>query len=113
MSAIQKPAASWRGLGLAGLRLMAVLTCGSMLAGCTLFARHEEVMGGIPTDAEGWVPEHFYAEVLGVIRRQLVIERLISEAEATAAVDRLRRWHLHRASVHPLIDAAWRKVVDA
>jgi len=30
---------------------MAVLTCGSMLAGCTLFARHEEVMGGIPTDS--------------------------------------------------------------
>lgn len=61
----------------------------------------------VPTGAEGWVPEHFYAEVLAVLRRRLLIERIITEAEASAAVSRLRSWHLHKASVAPLIDAAW------
>ena len=61
----------------------------------------------VPAGAEGWVPEHFYAEVLGVLRRQFLIEKVITEAQATAAVARLRRWHLHRASVAPLLDAAW------
>lgn len=57
--------------------------------------------------AEGWVPEHFYAEVLAVVRRQLLIGETITEAQATAAVGRLASWHLRRASVAPLIDAAW------
>jgi predicted nucleic acid-binding protein len=61
----------------------------------------------VPADAEGWVPEHFYAEVLAVVRRRLLIEQTITEAQATAAVGRLRVWHLHKASVAPLIDAAW------
>ena len=30
----------------------------------------------LPQDTVGWVPEHFYAEVLAVLRRQLVIERV-------------------------------------
>jgi predicted nucleic acid-binding protein len=29
----------------------------------------------LTADSEGWVPEHFYAEVLGVLRRRLLIER--------------------------------------
>lgn len=61
----------------------------------------------VPEEAEGWVPEHFYAEVLGVLRRQLLIEKVITERQATAALARLRRWHLHRASVASLVDAAW------
>ncbi len=61
----------------------------------------------IPVGAEGWVPEHFYAEVLGVLRRQLRAGVLKTEAEAAAAVGRLRTWHLHRASIAPLVDAAW------
>jgi hypothetical protein len=31
-------------------------------------------------DAVGWVPEHFYAEVMAVVRRRLVIDRLITES---------------------------------
>jgi predicted nucleic acid-binding protein len=54
------------------------------------------------------VPEHFYAEVLGVLRRQFLIERTISEAQATAAVGRLELWRLRRASVAPLIPVAWK-----
>lgn len=38
----------------------------------------------------GWVPEHFYAEVLGVLRRRLVGERSITETAAASAVAHLR-----------------------
>ena len=55
----------------------------------------------LPADAEGWVPEHFYAEVLSVLRRQLLVAKIMTEAQASAAVARLRRWHLHRVSVAP------------
>jgi predicted nucleic acid-binding protein len=61
----------------------------------------------VPTGAEGWIPEHFYAEVLAVLRRRFLIEKVITEAQANAAVGRLRSWHLHNASVAPLVDAAW------
>jgi predicted nucleic acid-binding protein len=62
----------------------------------------------LPGGAEGWVPEHFYAEVMGAIRRQSVIEHKLTDAQATAAVGRLGRWHLHHASVAPLVPSAWR-----
>ena len=61
----------------------------------------------LPADAEGWVPEHFYAEVLSVLRRQLLVAKIMTEAQASAAVARLRQWHLRRVSVAPLVDAAW------
>jgi len=61
----------------------------------------------VPAGAEGWVPEHFCAEVLGVLRRQFLIKKIIPEAQASAAVARLRRWGLHNASIAPLVDAAW------
>jgi predicted nucleic acid-binding protein len=62
----------------------------------------------VPSGSEGWVPEHFYAEVLAVLRRRFLVEGKVTESQATAAVDRLGSWHLHRASVQPLIPAAWR-----
>jgi predicted nucleic acid-binding protein len=61
----------------------------------------------LPVGSEGWVPEHFYAEVLGVLRHQLLVAKVIGESQAAAAVARLRSWPLHRASVAPLIDGAW------
>lgn len=69
--------------------------------------RGQALAGLLPAGAEGWVPEHFYAEVLGVLRRRLLIERRVTEAQAAAALDRLRAWHLHHAAVAPLVDAAW------
>jgi predicted nucleic acid-binding protein len=60
----------------------------------------------LPVGAEGWVPEHFYAEVLAVLRRQFLGERL-SESQATVAVARLGSWHLRHASIAPLVPAAW------
>ena len=62
----------------------------------------------LPSDSEGWVPEHFYAEVLGVLRRRFLIEKTITESQATAAVGRLGLWHLKRASVAPLVSVAWK-----
>ncbi|MGH2909156.1 MAG: type II toxin-antitoxin system VapC family toxin [Solirubrobacteraceae bacterium] len=61
----------------------------------------------LPGDAEGWVPEHFYAEVLAVLRRQSVITGKLTEAQARESVDRLIGWNLHRASVAPLVAVAW------
>ena len=61
----------------------------------------------LSADADGWVPEHFYAEVLAVIRRQTVVTGVLDEAKGRRAVLRLRAWRLHRAAVHPLLDRAW------
>ena len=62
----------------------------------------------LPPDAEGRVPEHFYAEVLAVVRRRLLIDRAVPEARAAGAVERLGSWRLRRASVAPLLAPAWR-----
>jgi len=62
----------------------------------------------VPAGAVGWVPEHFYAEVLSVLRRQFLIEERLTESQASTAVSRLASWHLHHASVAPLVSAAWR-----
>lgn len=60
----------------------------------------------IPAGAQAWVPEHFYVEVLSVIRRQ-ALTNTIPEAKATTAVSKLRAWPLRTASVPPLLNAAW------
>jgi predicted nucleic acid-binding protein len=41
----------------------------------------------LPAEAEGWVPEHFYAEVLAVLRRQFLTPSKLAESQATAAVN--------------------------
>lgn len=61
----------------------------------------------IPTGAAAWVPEHFLVEVFSGLRRQLLIERTITEDQADAARRRLQRWNLRVASVRPFGDEAW------
>lgn len=61
----------------------------------------------IPHGAEAWVPEHFFIEVLGVLRRRLLVEHAINDGQAEAGRDRLRRWHLRRAGARRLADEAW------
>ena len=61
----------------------------------------------LPSDAVGWVPEHFYAEVTAVLRRQLVVVGRISEAQAVTALTRLRDWRLRRVGVRSLLEDAW------
>lgn len=63
----------------------------------------------LPSDAELWVPEHFYVEVLGVLQHQSVITDALYSTRAEQAVNRLQRWHLHQAAVAPLVLAAWNR----
>ncbi|MHB1782647.1 MAG: type II toxin-antitoxin system VapC family toxin [Acidimicrobiales bacterium] len=70
--------------------------------------RGRALAGLIPAGSEGWVPEHFYAEILGVLRRQCLVETKLTDAQATAAVGRLVSWPLHHAFVAPLVPGAWR-----
>jgi predicted nucleic acid-binding protein len=57
-------------------------------------ARGRRLARLLPTDAVGWVPEHFYVEVAGVLRHQSVVTRALTEEAASAALGRLDRWHL-------------------
>ena len=68
--------------------------------------RRGRALARLPARTEGWVPEHIYAEVLAVLRRQFLADQL-TESQATAAVARLGAWHLRHASVAPLVPAAW------
>ena len=67
----------------------------------TATARGRALARLIPGDAELWVPEHFYVEVLGVLRHQSVVTHIISPDRAELAIDRLRRWHLRQAAIAP------------
>lgn len=60
----------------------------------------------IPPQAVLAVPEHFVAEVAGVLRRW---ERsgTLSPRDAAASFDRLTRWPLRRATLLPLLQHAW------
>jgi len=62
----------------------------------------------LPPDAVGWVPEHFYVEVAGVVRHQTIVIQTLSEEAAAAVLGRLDRWRLRQAQPGPLITAAWR-----
>ena len=73
----------------------------------TATARGRALARLLPSDAEFWVPEHFYVEVLGVIRHQSVVTHLITPDRAELAIDRLRRWHLRQAAIAPLVLPAW------
>ena len=73
----------------------------------TATARGRALARLLPGDAELWVPEHFYVEVLGVLRHQSVITRSIGPERAKLAIDRLCRWHLRQAAVAPLVLPAW------
>lgn len=59
------------------------------------------------SDAEWWVPEHYFVEVASVIRRAELGGGL-TIAEATIALDRLDQAPLRRAQIRPLLKAAWR-----
>lgn len=61
----------------------------------------------VPRDAELWVPEHFYAEVLGVLRHLHVVTGSIPLPLAERALDRLSRWHLRQAALVSLLRPAW------
>ena len=61
----------------------------------------------LPANADGWAPEHFYAEVVAIIRRQTVVTSILQEVTAREAMRRLQTWRLDRLAVRPLLGAAW------
>jgi predicted nucleic acid-binding protein len=69
-------------------------------------ARGRALLRLLTTDVGGWTPQHFYAEVLGVLRHRMGVAKILTEEQAAVGLGRLRRWHL-QAAVPPLLDAAW------
>lgn len=65
-----------------------------------------QVQAKIPTGATTWVPEHYFVEVTGVLRRD-EINRRHSAAKIQVALDRLLGAPVRRVSVRPLVGEAW------
>lgn len=62
--------------------------------------------GKIPRGPTSWVPEHYFAEVAGVLRRAEINGRH-TEAQVRIALDRLLAAPVRRVSVRSLIPEAW------
>lgn len=60
----------------------------------------------LPDDAVEWVPEVYFAEVAGVVRRS-ELAGLITSERAAAALDRLISTPVERVQVLPLLSEAW------
>lgn len=62
----------------------------------------------VPADAEWWVPEHFYAEVAGALRRA-EMHSTVPAARVATALASLDAAPLRRVQVRPLLPEAWAK----
>jgi predicted nucleic acid-binding protein len=60
----------------------------------------------IPSDAELWVPEHFFAEC-GAVLRKWSNGGLLTGAQLDVALGRLLRWPVRRVQVRELFRDAW------
>jgi predicted nucleic acid-binding protein len=63
-------------------------------------------MGGLLEGAQLTAPELVDAEVLSVLRREVLAKRL-TERRAAEAVTDLRDWSVERAPHRPLLEEAW------
>lgn len=61
----------------------------------------------LPVGADTWVPEHYFAECLAVLRRDELNQQYPSTRIASA-VERIVDGPLRRVSVKPLLREAWR-----
>ena len=62
----------------------------------------------LPTDARWWVPEHFFAELAGALRRA-ELHGGVLPARATQAMTSLFTAPLRRVQVRPMLADAWSK----
>lgn len=69
-------------------------------------AKGRAIEDAIQPDAEWWVPEHYYAEVVSLLRRSVRVGDLTDD-EATRLVEQLSRSTPHRAQLRTLVPAAW------
>jgi len=65
-----------------------------------------QLQAKIPAGATTWVPEHYFVEIAGVLRRD-EINRRHSAARVQVALDRLLAAPVRRVSVLPLVGKAW------
>lgn len=61
----------------------------------------------LPTEFDAWVPEHYFAECLAVLRRDELSQRYPT-ARIASAVERVLGGPLRRVSIKPLTREAWR-----
>jgi predicted nucleic acid-binding protein len=66
-----------------------------------------QLQAKLPSGATTWVPDHYYAEVPAVLRRDEINGRF-SPARIQVALDRLLSAPIRRISVKPLVPEAWR-----
>lgn len=64
------------------------------------------IEANLPQGREWWVPEHYYLEVAGVLRR-FEARQLVTPARSAAAFSKLRTAQLRRVQLRPLLAAAW------
>jgi predicted nucleic acid-binding protein len=62
----------------------------------------------LPTGAQWWVPEHFFAEVAGALRRAELRGGVLN-ARVAQAMTSLSTAPLRRVQVRPLLAGAWSK----
>ena len=68
----------------------------------------ERIRAQVPQGADWWVPEHYFVEVAGALRRAL-IRRAAPEAQILEAFARFAAAPLRRVQVRPLLPDAWRR----
>jgi predicted nucleic acid-binding protein len=70
--------------------------------------RGRALRGLLPVDAVPWVPEIFYVEC-GAVLRRWDLNRILTRAQITTAVDELLAWPLRVTQVRGLFLDAWRR----
>ncbi len=69
--------------------------------------RGRALRGLLPSDAVPWVPELFYVECCGVLRRW-DLNGILTSAQTSQAIDELMAWPLRVTQVRGLFADAWR-----
>jgi predicted nucleic acid-binding protein len=69
-------------------------------------ANGRAIEDAVEPNAEWWVPEHYYAEVMSLLRRSVRVGD-INEEEATDLVGRLSRSTPHRAQLRTMLVETW------
>lgn len=87
-------------------RLVLDASAGAELLLDTVLGRSIEAK--LPQAQEWWVPEHYYLEVAGVLRR-FEARQLVTPARCAAAFSKLQAARLRRVQVRPLLASAWAK----
>lgn len=71
-------------------------------------ARARSLSAQFPLSAQWWVPEHYFVEVAGALRRA-ALNNTVAQAQVDRAFVMLERAVLLRAEVRPLLGDAWKR----